>query len=95
MAAPLPTSGAPLCDTVVQGIAACFLPLPVRTGLPVHVNGYFELSSNRRDIWSGSDMAGAGKLRSEWNVCLLTEVGTVRLQGFMHQLTRKPFITEL
>ena len=35
----------------LQGMAACFLPLPVATGLPVHVNGYFELSSNRRDIW--------------------------------------------
>ena len=34
-----------------SGRAFCFLPLPVRTGLPVHVNGYFELSSNRRDVW--------------------------------------------
>jgi sacsin len=33
------------------GQAFCFLPLPVRTGLPVHVNAFFELSSNRRDIW--------------------------------------------
>ena len=35
------------------GRAFCFLPLPIATGLPsgVHVNGYFELSSNRRDIW--------------------------------------------
>lgn len=31
----------------VRGGAYCFLPLPVNTGLPVHVNGYFELSSNR------------------------------------------------
>ena len=34
-----------------SGNAFCFLPLPVDTGLPVHVNGFFELSSNRRDIW--------------------------------------------
>lgn len=33
------------------GRAFCFLPLPVLTGLPVHVNAFFELSSNRRDIW--------------------------------------------
>jgi hypothetical protein len=33
--------------TVVAGRAYCFLPLPVSTGLPVHINGYFELSSNR------------------------------------------------
>ena len=74
MAAPIPVAGASAEIAALQGIAACFLPLPVVTGLPVHVNGYFELSSNRRDIWFGSDMAGAGKLRSQWNVCLLTEV---------------------
>ena len=34
------------------------LPLPVHTGLPVHINGYFELSSNRRDIWSGRTWLG-------------------------------------
>lgn len=56
------------------GRAFCFLPLPVPTGLPVHVNGYFELSANRRDIWWGSDMTGEGRLRSEWNKLLLEEV---------------------
>ena len=45
------------------GSAYCFLPLPVKTGLPVHVNGYFELSSNRRDVWWGDDMAGDGRAR--------------------------------
>lgn len=33
-----------------SGLAYCFLPLPVQTGLPVMVNGFFELSSNRRDV---------------------------------------------
>ncbi|KXZ55127.1 hypothetical protein GPECTOR_3g279 [Gonium pectorale] len=57
----------------VDGRAFCFLPLPIRTCLPVHVNGYFELSSNRRDIWYGGDMSGAGATRSSWNVALLTD----------------------
>ncbi|ETL96493.1 hypothetical protein, variant 1 [Phytophthora nicotianae] len=57
----------------MEGRAFCFLPLPVRVGLPVHVNGYFELSSNRRDIWTGDDMSGDGKLRSEWNANLLVD----------------------
>jgi hypothetical protein len=35
----------------INGQAFCFLPLPVRTQLPVHTNAYWELSSNRRDIW--------------------------------------------
>lgn len=58
----------------LEGQAFCFLPLPVKTGLPVHVNGYFELSSNRRDIWYGADMDRGGKLRSDWNRCLLEDV---------------------
>lgn len=40
------------------------LPLPVLSGLPIHVNGRFEVSSNRRDLWSGSDMTGDGRQRS-------------------------------
>ncbi|XP_030491993.2 uncharacterized protein LOC115707993 isoform X1 [Cannabis sativa] len=57
-----------------QGRAFCFLPLPMNTGLPAHVNAYFELSSNRRDIWFGNDMAGGGKKRSDWNLYLLEDV---------------------
>ncbi|XP_026408158.1 sacsin-like isoform X2 [Papaver somniferum] len=57
-----------------DGRAFCFLPLPINTGLPIHVNAYFELSSNRRDIWFGNDMAGGGKVRSDWNKYLLEDV---------------------
>ncbi|CDP11009.1 unnamed protein product [Coffea canephora] len=59
---------------IFDGRAFCFLPLPINTGLPVHVNAYFELSSNRRDIWFGNDMAGGGKKRSDWNMHLLEDV---------------------
>ena len=37
----------------LRGNAFCFLPLPAETGFPIHINGYFELSANRRDIWFG------------------------------------------
>jgi sacsin len=73
VAARVPT-GDDAAPTLEEGIAFCTLPLPVRTSLPVHVNAYFELSSNRRDIWFGDDMSGAGKMRSDWNECLLTDV---------------------
>jgi len=56
------------------GKAFCFLPLPLTTGLPVHCNAFFELSANRRDIWLGSDMTGAGAMRSAWNTALLLDV---------------------
>ena len=61
-----------VCDVV--GNAFCFLPLPAETGLPVHINGYFELSANRRDIWFGNDMVGDGEIRSNWNRALLNDV---------------------
>lgn len=48
----------------LNGQAFCFLPLPVKTNLPVHINAYWELSSNRRDIWRGEDTKGESKLRS-------------------------------
>ena len=34
-------------------------------------SGFFELSSNRRDIWHGGGMAGVGQLRCDWNLALL------------------------
>src|SRR3989338_7918200 len=34
----------------VVGRAHCSLPLPLLTGLPFHINGFFELSSSRRNI---------------------------------------------
>lgn len=63
----------PICD-VDGGNAYCFLPLPVKTNLPIHVNGYFELSSNRRDVWWGDDMAGDGRARAEWNQSIVEDV---------------------
>ncbi|KAL6144806.1 hypothetical protein ACLB2K_055496 [Fragaria x ananassa] len=56
------------------GQAFCCLLLRVRTGLSVQVNGYFEVSSNRRGIWYGADMDRSGKIRSVWNRLLLEDV---------------------
>jgi hypothetical protein len=58
----------------LEGQAFCFLPLPVRTQLPLHINAYFELSSNRRDIWRGDDTTGESKIRGQWNDMLLRDV---------------------
>uniref|UniRef100_A0A1X7T561 Sacsin/Nov domain-containing protein n=1 Tax=Amphimedon queenslandica TaxID=400682 RepID=A0A1X7T561_AMPQE len=40
-------------DTHIHGHVFCFLPLPVFTNLPVHVNGQFALNNNRRSLWNG------------------------------------------
>lgn len=53
------------------GRVFCFLPLPVVTNLPVHVNGHFALDHEaRRGLWK-DDSGGA---RTEWNVMLLEKI---------------------
>ena len=69
----------------IQGHVFCTLPLPVQktslTGLPVHVNGFFALSQNRRYIKtpnaeqeneqrSGRQLTDKSLL---WNKCLMEE----------------------
>jgi len=39
------------------------------------INGFFELSSNRRDVWqAGSDMTGEGRMRAQWNIALMVTI---------------------
>eukprot|EP01084_Bolivina_argentea_P290736 499493_1 len=56
----------------LRGRAFTFLPLPIYTGLPIHINAYFELSANRRDLWL--DMHGVGAERHQWNESILQDV---------------------
>ena len=50
--------------------AFCFLPLPIRTGLPIHINGHFVLDHEaRRNLWQEEE-----GYRSEWNNLLIKEV---------------------
>ena len=60
IAAPLSVS------TKREGQVFCFLPLPVESGLPVHVNGHFILNSTRRELWKCSDISTRDD-RSRWN----------------------------
>ena len=69
----------------IKGHVFCFLPLPVQkkslTGLPVHINGFFALSQNRRYIKSpNEDQEERRKMGRKltdksllWNNCLLEE----------------------
>ncbi|XP_078511028.1 sacsin-like isoform X1 [Lissotriton helveticus] len=54
----------------VPGRAFCTLPLPVKTGLPVHINGNFILDSARRDICKED----GGSPKTEWNSLLLSHL---------------------
>ena len=56
-----------------QKKAYCFLPLPLETNLPVHVNGHFALDhESRRSLWR--DDENCGGYRSDWNNLLLQDV---------------------
>ena len=75
----LPT-GPKLQTPDIKGHVFCFLPLPLQkkslTGLPVHVNGFFALSQNRRYIKSPNADQEVRELTDKsllWNRCLLEE----------------------
>ncbi|XP_048048678.1 sacsin-like [Megalobrama amblycephala] len=56
-------------DENLFGQAFCFLPLSIETGLPVHVNGTFAVTSNRKSLWEKG-------VKSEWNKALLKDAVT-------------------
>ena len=55
-----------------QGSVFCYLPLPVHSGLPVHINGGFAVTSNRRHLKekTGDDKQQTG---ADWNTALLQD----------------------
>lgn len=59
----------------VNGEVFCFMPLSIASGLPVHVNGYFSVYSNRRRLWE----EGVGERQSLkpfealWNEALMED----------------------
>ena len=64
---PLVTSGGN-----TQGKVFCYLPLPVLSGLPIHINGGFAVTSNRKHLKerTGDDKREIG---ADWNKALLKE----------------------
>eukprot|EP01061_Rhynchopus_euleeides_P046812 TRINITY_DN9067_c0_g5_i1.p1 TRINITY_DN9067_c0_g5~~TRINITY_DN9067_c0_g5_i1.p1 ORF type:complete len:3266 (+),score=1175.25 TRINITY_DN9067_c0_g5_i1:544-9798(+) len=55
----------------LKGRVYAFLPLPQHTSMPLHLNGAFELSSNRRNLWF--DDFDKVNERTQWNTNLITE----------------------
>ncbi|CAB1348006.1 unnamed protein product [Coregonus sp. 'balchen'] len=49
------------------GEVFCYLPLRIKTGLPVHINGCFAVTSNRKEIWK-TDTKG------HWNSVFMRHV---------------------
>jgi len=47
-----------------EGKVFCHLPMPIASGLPIHVHGAFSILSNRKGLWDTAE-------RGEWNRVLL------------------------
>ena len=91
IAASLDISGIPL------GKIFCFLPLPGLSGLPVHINGQFVLSSNRRSLWSG-DTEGHDE-KKEWNDKLMEAISSsyvhFLIEACDHYISDKPYVNRV
>ena len=61
-----------------RGQLFCFLPLPVYTDLPVHINGQFVLVSNRRSLWVSTTEEPDDKTR--WNDSLIEAIASSYVQ---------------
>ena len=50
----------------VEGLTFCFLPLPVKSGLQFHINGFFDVGKDRRSLSAADDET----FGSRWNKAL-------------------------
>ncbi|KAK3281745.1 hypothetical protein CYMTET_10479 [Cymbomonas tetramitiformis] len=55
------------------GGVSCYLPMPLQTGLPVHLQGGFQVTKNRRNLWrlAPTPLDGIHREWAEWNEVLL------------------------
>ncbi|KAM3842985.1 sacsin-like [Diretmus argenteus] len=65
-----------------RGGAFCSLPLPVKTGLPIHVNGNFEVDSSRRDLWKEDGTS----VKAKWNESLKTNIIAPLYADLLHNI---------
>ena len=70
----------------IEGETFCFLPLSIKTGLPVHVSGNFAVINNRRGIWTSDDSDGARGDEVKWNVSLMKTVVCSAYCGLLETL---------
>ncbi|XP_075046061.1 sacsin-like [Mixophyes fleayi] len=64
-----------------NGIVFCFLPLPVSSGLPFHINGTFSVMSNRKNLWDTT-------VKGEWNKTLLCDAVLLSVLTALSQLEK-------
>ncbi|XP_013411096.1 sacsin-like [Lingula anatina] len=89
----LPHENAPSVEKKTSGHVFCSLPLPLAdsrgTGLPVHVNGFFELTPERSDLqWPTTDDKHTQDKSKAWNQHLLVDVLPCAYKELLFQATK-------
>ncbi|XP_046902959.1 sacsin isoform X2 [Hypomesus transpacificus] len=64
------------------GRAFCSLPLPGQTGLPIHVNGNFEVDASRRDLWKEDGKS----VKADWNESLKLKIIAPLYADLLHHI---------
>ena len=60
---------------LLSGKVFCFLPLPITSRLPLHINGTFILDATRRNLWFSTDPNDLDD-RMKWNVKLIEAIAS-------------------
>ena len=63
----------PYTPQSIEGEVFCFLPLSVKTGLPVHISSNFAVTNNRTGLWT-SDNSSTDIKEVKWNRSLMITV---------------------
>ncbi|XP_077473553.1 sacsin isoform X2 [Stigmatopora argus] len=71
-------------DSVFKGGTFCHLPLPGTTGLPVHINGDFEVDSARKGLWKQDGLS----LKTDRNESLKTKVIAPLYGDLIHSISQ-------
>ncbi len=73
-------------DEKIDGQVYCLLPLGISTGLPVHINGVFDLDESRKMLTSG-EMRGGDENRVRWNKLLVKHCVSRAYEGLIRYLS--------
>ena len=69
---------------VQNALLFCFLPLPIQSHLPFHVNGFFDVGKDRRNLTVANDSDGW-----KWNVSLIEGAVPLALECLIAHLVTK------
>ena len=76
-----------IVDPKINGEAYCLLPLGMETGLPVHINGMFDLDESRKLLTSG-ELRGGDEKRVTWNKLLVKHCVARAYAGLLTYLVK-------